>query len=139
MKVITYDAISTYRVPGIGKSLREVVNNFGLVTPISINYLIRIADLRVPHIEFFKAVPVEVNINHPKTTLSWKVNNCENACSINIRTNPDHPDSNFSSLQSQGSVQVNVHDKTEYTLSATRLDTSQASEAKVTAEIFIEG
>jgi hypothetical protein len=142
LKIITYDAISTYRVPGIGRSLREVANNFGLVPTISINDLIRTADLRVPQIEYFNIggkVNINVNINEPETTLSWKVNNCENACTKNIRTNPDRPDSNFSDVKSQGSADITVHGKTEYTLSATRLDTSQTSEARVTADFVIEG
>jgi hypothetical protein len=121
MRIITKEWINQFAfIDHKFASLRELSKRFGVMPPISVIDLIRIADLPPPVIEIFKAVPNSVNPNS-QSKIKWKVKNCENACIITLAQRVESTgNSSFIStrLPSEGSLNVTVPSTTFYTLRA---------------------
>jgi hypothetical protein len=88
-KIITKDSIGTLTRQGIGNSLRTVSKEFGLIPPISIIDLIRLANSKVPadtepgtpHVDWYEARTLHVDLEHSGT----KVQTTNNVVDVHPR------------------------------------------------------
>ena len=127
MFVITREFLHKFLGPCVNHApeapagLRDLANCFNQIPPVSVKNLIRLAELPDPKIKFFEANPMDVEPNS-KSTLRWAVENCENACSIEIRKrviNSGQSSKVSDGLKNPGSLEVTVPSNTEYTITAT--------------------